>query len=203
MRLRHRAFALVTIGFVLFSCQSASKLPFDQPNGLLKSQIDKRVSDLRYTHGEELMSTLDWLTRCGEAAFPALIEAMDCDDPTTRAGAANVLGRGVDRRVIPFLMKKAEDPDPRMRYEVARALLRLGEWSKIPVLIEGLRDPSEYVRALCNDALKQTTRLDFGFLPGAASEEREVQVRKWEAWSQAREKDAFFATRASAKPRAD
>lgn len=187
------AFAILSLS--VFSCASTPKYPFDEPNVLLKQQIDKKVADLRYTHGVELMNSLDWLARCGELAFHALIEALDDTDTTTRSSAANILGRGRDRRVIPYLQKKVNDSDVRMRFEVARALLRLGDWSNMPILIAGLRDSSEYVRALCNDALKTSTQVDFGFVSSATESEREPKVQKWESWWQARSKDFFFAAK--------
>lgn len=189
------AAALAVLSISTFSCASTPKLPFNEPNALLRQQIDKRVNDLRYTHGVELMNSLDWLARCGELAFYALIEALESPDTTTRSSAANILGRGRDRRVIPYLQKKANDPDIRTRFEVARALLRLGDWSNMPILIAGLRDTSEYVRALCNDALKSSTQIDFGFVPSAPESEREPKVQKWEGWWQSRSKDFFFAAK--------
>lgn len=199
--MRLRIEAVLVISLLSFSCASAPKHPFSEPTKMLKEQIDKRVSELRYTHGMELMNHLDWLVRCGENAYPTLIDALDNGDATTRAGAANVLGRCNDRRVIPFLSEHAKDTDPRMRFEVARALLRLGDWTHIPVLIDGMRDGSEYVRALCNDALKQSTQIDFGFVANATAEEREEKVKKWETWWSARSKDPAYSTSASSYSR--
>lgn len=187
-----RALSLLALCSLSCACAAVKKHPFEEPPPLMREQIERKISEIPFTRDWERINTLDWLTRCGEAAFPALIEGLESKDPDIRAGAANVLGRSQDRRVIPFLNKTADDADSRVRYEFARSLLRLGDWSKVPILIEGLRDESEYARALCNDALRTYTKADFGFVPSAAKELREEPVRKWETWWNSRAKDAFF-----------
>lgn len=184
--------AAVLIFGAVFGCSSAKKLPFETPPQVQQLQIERKIAEIPYTRDWERIRTLDWLTRWGEAAFPALIDALGSKDADTRAASANVLGRSQDRRVIPFVAKIADDPDTGVRYEVARSLLRLGDWSRVPVLIHGLRDEREYARALCNDALRQYTKVDFGFAPSAPKDQREEPVRKWENWWNARAKDAFF-----------
>lgn len=173
-------------------CASTPKTPFEAPTQHMRQEIERKISEIPFTREWERINALDWLTRCGESAFNPLIAALDSSDSDIRAGAANVLGRSLDRRLIPYLSKRADDADPRVRYEFARSLLRLGDWSKVPALISGLRDESEYARALCNDALRQYTKADFGFQPGAPKEQREEPIRKWENWWNARTKDAFF-----------
>lgn len=157
---------------------------FLQPSMLMREQIVRRIADLPYLAGTELIDALFWLGQRGETAYEPLIEQLENPTPKMRALAVNVLCLNKDRRVLPYVAPLSEDPDASVRYEAARGMARLGDLSRVDVLVDGLEDDSRYVRALCARFLKEQTREDFGYEPDAPAPERSVAVTRWRDWAE-------------------
>ncbi len=156
---------------------------FEQPNALLRSEIQRRIDQIPYQRGTALVMNLAWIAARGEVAIPQLLQAMKSKDPKVRAEAAWTLGRIRDTRAIPFLRKYLDDPDPTVEMEVARALLTMGDDHGVPHLIMGLQSKNPRYRYYCFEALKYWSGLDFGYDPKAKDQvARETATRKWMEW---------------------
>jgi hypothetical protein len=177
--------ACVTEGEEYYGPQSE----FLQPSMLMKEQIARRIADLPYLGGSELIDALYWLGQRGETAYEPLIEQLESPTPKMRALALNILCLNKDRRVLPYIEPLANDPDQSVRYEAARGMARLGDLSHVEILVAGLEDDSRYVRALCARFLKEQTRDDFGYEPDAPPPERSVAVARWRDWAQSLPRD--------------
>ena len=156
---------------------------FEQPNALLRSEIQRRIDQIPYQRGTALVMNLAWIAARGEKSIPLLLQAMESKDPKVRAEAAWTLGRIRDTRAIPFLRKYLNDPDPTVGMEVSRALLTMGDDQGGPNLIIGLRSRNPRYRYYCHEALKAWSGLDFGYEPkGKDQVARETALRKWMEW---------------------
>ncbi len=172
---------------------------FEQPNALLRSEIQRRIDQIPYQRGTTLVMNLAWLAARGEEAIPQLLQAMKSKDPKVRAEAAWTLGRIRDTRVIPFLQKYLDDPDQTVAMEVARALLTMGDDKGVPNLIMGLQSRNPRFRFYCHEALKAWSGLDFGYKPNGTDQvARENATRKWmEWWNRKAGKPVFPVDRSS------
>jgi len=156
---------------------------FEQPNALLRSEIQRRIDQIPYQRGTALVMNLAWLAARGEKAIPQLLQAMKNKDPKVRAEVAWTLGRIRDTRTVPFLRKYLDDPDPTVGMEVARALLNMGDDEGVPNLIMGLRSRNPRYRYYCHEALRAWSGLDFGYEPNGKDQvAREKAVHKWMEW---------------------
>jgi HEAT repeat protein len=68
------------------------------------------------------------LSRIGEPAVPALVEALKSPDPNIRQQAADTLARigPAAANAVPALTGLLEDPDPRVKKSAVRALGQIG-----------------------------------------------------------------------------
>ncbi|MBI3817659.1 MAG: HEAT repeat domain-containing protein [Planctomycetes bacterium] len=156
---------------------------FPKASVFAEEEINKKLDEIPYLHGKQVVDACASIVRIGPAAIPKLEKAAADDAPTRRSFVMNVLGAIGDRRTLPTLQKALRDPDLTVRLEAARSCARLGDWaSGMPTLIAGLKDESLFVRGLCFDALRKQTNLDFGFQPRGAEAERAAACAKWESW---------------------
>ncbi len=117
------------------------------------------------------------------AAVPALTAAAKDKDPTRRAAAAFVLGRGnveTRRAATPLLA----DADPKVRFQAASALLRAGHPGAVPALLALLTDSPTVVAWQAEDMLcrlggDKAPVVSIG--PGTEAERRKARDT-WEAW---------------------
>lgn len=93
----------------------------------------------------------------GIAAVPALKAAIDDEDSNVRFWACICLGRLRDRAFTQLLLGKLQDPDIGVRIAVLRGLREIGDPTMTGKLIEALSQPSEQLRDLIYEILK-----DFG-----------------------------------------
>jgi hypothetical protein len=171
-----------------------------KPSPNLRAQIEDTAKRLPWTHGMERIDAIAWFARVGEPAYPTLL-AMVQDPRQDVAGAAlAALGATRDSRLVDSLHaiplpggEKSTD----LKLERARTLLRLGDWQAVPELLEGLRDERLMTRALCAQALWESTHERFDYDPRAEAPEREKSIQAWEAWWQERERDPLLK---NAKP---
>lgn len=201
-----RSVALFTVlAFAAASCTTTrSSLSGDakkpettwlEPTPQLKEQILDNAKKLPWTHGLERVELIHWFAQVGEPAYPTLLQ-MVLDARKDVAGAAlAALGATRDSRLVEPL-RNLEWPDKNaqdLSLERARTLLRLGDWQMVPQLIEGLRDERLVTRALCIQALFESTHERLGFDARAEQPERAESIKKWEAWWQERQNDALLA----------
>jgi hypothetical protein len=82
----------------------------------------------------------------------------------------------------PRNFRKIQPPAPLVR---ARAI-GLGESQPgaqvVPALIGRLEDADPVVRLAAHEELRRRTGRDFGFIPWANSEERQVAIGRWRSW---------------------
>lgn len=97
----------------------------------------------------------DALQEMGIGIAGALVNALDADDPTTRAVAAYVSGEGSFTRSTPGLRRLvAKDPDETVRVTAAAALGRIGRGEDVQVLLQQTSsEQPAAVRRACAAAL--------------------------------------------------
>lgn len=198
--MRTRIFAALLLG-LLSACASTSdgdgNAPWLRPSPTLRRQIDDQIEKLPWTHGIERIEQIQWFAGVGEPAYDALLKLCVDPRPDVAASAIAALGATGDSRLV-LPLKKLPWPksdDPALKYEKARSFLRLGDWSHIDVLIDGLSEPSTWARAWCAIALKETTRLDFGYQVDGPPEAQAESIRKWREWVSSRQGEGLVAQR--------
>jgi HEAT repeat protein len=151
-------------------------------NQIVQSEIDRRINELRFLHGPELLESMNRLSKMGDQAAPKIRAGARSEDWLTRASLAWVMGASGDRRYIPDLRAMIEDPTDGVRYEAAASLVELGDNAGFPVLVSGLADGDIRNRYKCFEGLKRATGQDFGYQHDAAPETRRVAVARWLDW---------------------
>lgn len=180
----------------LQTTRQASTSDWLEPSPNLRNQIEDEAKRLPWTHGMERVEAIHWFARVGEPAYPTLL-AMVLDPRKDVAGAAlAALGATGDSRLVEPLRELPwpeghENTD--LSLERARTLLRLGDWQMVPILVGGLRDERMITRALCIQALDESTNERFDFDPRAEPDVREIAVRRWETWVSDRLADPLLA----------
>jgi len=181
---RLRAFALVSL-VALTACQTSTQkagVEGNKKNEIVAAEVDRRIAELRYLHGNELLQSMSRLVAIGEPARDSIREGAKSDDWLTRASLAWVMGASADRRYIEDLRDMLRDSVPGVRYESAAALVSLGDSSGFGVLVDGLSDADIRNRYKCFESLKRATGQDFGYRHDAAPETRRVAVTRWVDW---------------------
>jgi len=177
------------------SVQDAGGVTWLKPSPGLRQQIEDAGKRLPWTHGMERVDLISWFARVGEPAYPTLL-AMVNDPRKDVAGAAlAALGATRDSRLVEPLRAlpwPEGDTNTDLSLERARTLLRLGDWQMVPQLIAGLRDERLLTRALCAQALWESTHERFGYDPKSEGDARETAVQAWEKWWSEREHDPML-----------
>lgn len=197
-----RAVALVALAACTTTSSSVqdagSNSPWLKPSPGLRQQIEDAAKRLPWTHGLERVDAIAWFARVGEPAYPTLLQ-MVVDPRKDVAGAAlAALGATRDSRLVEPLRAlpwPSAETSTDLALERARTLLRLGDWQMVPHLITGLRDDRLMTRALCAQALWESTHERFDYDPKSEGEERENSVRQWDAWWRERERDPMLKSR--------
>jgi len=185
-------FALTPI-LVLPGCTSTEPEPGRMDGGdvILEAEIERRVSEIPFLHGVQLVHNLERLARIGEPAVPHLVEALRDERPAVRSSVAWTLGVMGDRRRIPALQEVLDDRVGFVRYEAASSLVELGDSSGFPVLVEGLASSRIDDRYKCFEALREVTGQDFGYRHDAAPPMRKAAVARWLDWLEGIEASAL------------
>ena len=172
----------------LASCQTTTSqegVGTHPHNAIVQSEVDRRINELRFLHGNELLQSMTRLVALGEAASDQIRSAAKGDDWLTRASLAWVMGASADRRYIPDLRGMLADSDAGVRYEAASALVELGDTAGFALLVEGLGDSDVRNRYKCFETLKRATGQDFGYQHDASPENRGAAVARWRGWLEA------------------
>jgi len=178
-----RALALAALS-TLAGCMTTTEGEIDTTpsNAIVDADITRRIGELKYQHGPELLQSMTTLARMGEAAAPRLREGLRSEDWLTRASLAWVMGATSDRRYIPDLRAAIGDPVAGVRYEVASALVELGDATGFPPLVAGLSDADVRNRYKCFESLRRATGRDFGYQHDASPETRRAAIVRWNSW---------------------
>ena len=170
-------------------------LGFAEPNALMGKEINNRVQQIPYQHRQELLDNMLWLvTKAGEQSIPTLLRGLHHREAKVRSSCAWVLCKIGNRRVIPYLQHKVNDPHESVRLEVARSLVYLGDLKPVPTLIKGLDSDLLPVRYNCHMALKDATKRDFGYDHLSESDAlRKQAVLAWWKWWGEQSGDPWFA----------
>ncbi len=91
----------------------------------------------------------------GNADVEAEIARAYEDSGLLPAGAVHAMGRNMNRRWVPTLLKEAKSAEPMMRFEAAQALGEMGERANAPALIPLLDDDDPEVQRAAIWALGQ------------------------------------------------
>jgi HEAT repeat protein len=148
----------------------------------VQGEIERRIAELRYLHGNDLLASMTRLVQLGDAASGQIRGNLRCDDWLTRASLAWIMGATGDRRYIPDLRGMLDDKVPSVRYESASALVELGDSGGFATLVDGLSDGDIRNRYKCFESLKRATGQDFGYQHDASPESRETAVMRWKTW---------------------
>ena len=174
---------------------SHAKSPWLEPSPTLRQRIEDEAKRLPWTHGVERVDAITWFAKVGEPAYPTLLQ-MVLDPRKDVAGSAlAALGATRDSRLVEPLRAlpwPAGEENSDLAFERARTLLRLGDWEMVPQLIHGLRSAQLVTRALCIQALAESTHERFEYDPRAQDDVREASVAKWESWWQTRSQDPLL-----------
>ncbi|MDE0903927.1 MAG: hypothetical protein OSB42_04785 [Planctomycetota bacterium] len=165
-----------------------------KPSADLARRLRDQGARMPYLHTpQEKYDLVRWLSDQGEVAYPLLLETVATGNSAAAQIALSALASSGDPRLLPVL-DEIPFPGPEtglLRLERARCHMVLGDWDHAPVLIEGLGSNAPLVRGLCLKALRETTRMQFGFEPQGDESDREAAIQRWEAWSAARSQDAY------------
>jgi hypothetical protein len=92
-------------------------------NALVQALANPQMTPRR----QSAMAALESL---GSRSTPALLAALESEDATLRANAANLLGWIADPQAVPALRSATNDPDPAVRQEAAWAMTQIGSGSR-------------------------------------------------------------------------
>jgi hypothetical protein len=183
---RVRALVLTTLSLaVLAACQSTTQqhgVDTGRRNAIIDAEVDRRIAELRFQHGNDLLDSMARLVAIGEPARDKISAGAKSDDWLTRASLAWVMGASRDRRYIADLRELLADKVAGVRYEAGAALVELGDSSGFSTLVDGLADAEIRNRYKCFESLKRATGQDFGYRHDAAPETRRVAVNRWIDW---------------------
>lgn len=193
----------VSLGFVASCVTTVNGLPerkvptgpWLEPSATLRQQIEDAAQKLPWTHGRERIDQIHWFATVGEPAYPKLLELAQDERADVAGSALAALGATRDSRLVTSLRQIPWKDTPEasaLRYERARTFLRLGDWHEVPTLIAGLRDESAMMRALCAQALFETTGERMGYDAKDPALVREEGVLQWESWWKDREHEGIL-----------
>ena len=109
--------------------------------------------------------------RMGKGAVDALKSAIEDPDSNVRFWAASCLGHLRDRTHTSFLLEKLNDRDLGVRIAALRALREIGDPNVASKLFEALSQPSEQIRDLIYEILKDFGTYSIPYLMDSLSSE--------------------------------
>jgi HEAT repeat protein len=148
-----RAAAAVVLGPAALRAETG-KLKGERParlcDALLRAVRDPAAGD--DVHRRALESVAYF---CDNADVTAEIERAYAGRGLVQASAVNAMGRNMNTRWAPMLLKELQSKEPAMRYEAAHAVGELGERANVPALIPLLDDADLEVQLAAIWALGQ------------------------------------------------
>lgn len=180
-RLGHVALVLAGLA-ALPGCVSVDDEQDLENNAIVDLEIDRRIGELKYMRGRELLQNQQRLAQMRDLAYPHLREALRSDDPMTRASVIYVFELVMDRRNLEYVRPLLRDSVPFVRYQAASTVVEMGDPAGFQTLVHGLRDENIRWRYKCFEALRLATGQDFGYRHDADPATRESAVERWNEW---------------------
>ena len=180
-----RVALVLLLGLAAAACTSTVEehgVDTGRDNELMNGEVERKVAELRYLHGNELLDSMTYLAKLGDSGIPAIREGAHSDDWLTRSSIAWVMGSTADRRYIPDLNHLLDDRVKGVRYEAAASLVELGDSAGFAVLVDGLSDDEVRNRYKCFESLRRATGRDFGYQHDASEATRTPAVARWKDW---------------------
>jgi HEAT repeat protein len=177
------ASALVLL--LLAGCATTESLPGveigrETPAG--SARLRQQVDEMQFLNGQQLLQRMTYLASLGEEAVPALTAGSASSDWLVRSSCMWVFERMGDRRHLPVVAARLDDPVPVVRYQAATTLVKLGDQRGLRTLVEGLADGDLQNRYKCFQALRVGTGKEFGYRHDGAPDERRQAVSRWLDW---------------------
>lgn len=123
--------------------------------GKTRDDIDSIMIEMLKDPNKKVWDTAgSLLWGAGKDSYPQLFEALKHGNPWVRLGAARaLLGREVEQKAVPVIIKELGSEDGSIRYEAAEILGKSKSDSVFPALLEALRSPNVNVRKYAAFAL--------------------------------------------------
>lgn len=120
--------------------------------------------------------------RRARAAIAPISACLADPDEQIRVAAIEALADIGDASAVPAVVGCLGDPSASVVIAAIRASARFSAMEVVPALIGVLDHPQAGIRQNAFEALRELTRLDFGYDPEAPTEERAKRVGMWRAW---------------------
>lgn len=158
-------------------------------------RVARRVAEVRYQSGKELLATLTELVGMKEVALQPILDALPAADPRTKANLLYVLSFLRNPEAHQALVQGLSDENTVVRYEAASGLLSQADLSAVPVLIGFLESEDRRLRYKAFVALSQATGEDCGFHFNGDAQERAAAVGRWREWWQDHRRQVILGSR--------
>lgn len=116
------------------------------------------------------------------AAVAPIAACLSDPDEQIRVAALEALADIGDPSAVPSIVASLGDPSASVTIAAIRASARFPAKDVVPSLIGVLDHAAAGIRQNAFDALRELTRLDFGYDPEATPEDRAKRVGLWRAW---------------------
>ena len=150
----------------------------------MNGRVEEILKPIESGNPEALAEGVEALRRLGREARPALVEALQSENPLVRWAAAAALGDIGDEAAAADLKRGLEDDSTSVRVRSAYSLAQLGDRSGVPVLLDALASdevmvghPPELVADFADQALRS---ISGKFAPG--EETKGDRAERWRAW---------------------
>ncbi len=152
------------------------------PVEMAEDAVAKRLQRLRYVHGRELLAEVESIIAYKELALSPVLAALPESDSRTKATLLYILGYIPSPESHAAVSAHLKDRDEAVRYEAAAASLQLGDQSAVPTLVAFLDSEDKRLRYKAIEALKSSTKQDFGYDFNAPESERAAAIGRWQDW---------------------
>lgn len=183
--MRRLALALPLAVLLLGACStttSGTGVSLEGASTSRQEMVRRQVAEMKYLHGEVLLTRMQSLASMGVEAVPALTEGASSEDWLVRSSCMWIFGVMGDRQHVPVVAARLTDESAVVRYEAATSLVKLGDSRGFRTLVDGLADEDLRNRYKCFRTLRQATGRDFGYRHDGEPQERRQAVGRWLDW---------------------
>lgn len=152
------------------------------PVDVAHAQIRTIIRQLKEQEGAELLRSLQVLVKMRELTLEPIAELLPVSDARTRANLCYVLGGIGGLKAASIASTRLADSDKTVRFEAGAALVAMGEPSGYAAVVGFLSDADRKYRYKAIEALRESTRQDFGYDFNAGDGARSASVTRWNAW---------------------
>ena len=195
-----RLAACLSLALLCTSCITENAVEVEQASNQPKKtaleaaheRVARRVEQVRYQSGKDLLGTLQELVNYKELALGPIAEAMPTADARTKAHLIYVLGFLRSPEAHNMLVSSLRDKSEVVRYEAAAGLLSQGDMSAVPVLIGFMDSEDRRMRYKAFSSLTEATGEDFGYDFNSDPMNREEAIGRWENWWHGRRREIIL-----------